>query len=62
MSIGKNDWSCNCAKNVGCDVRNCKYNDTADGCCTAEHIKVQNKTAMKKGETFCDTFTPKASF
>ena len=62
MSIGKNDWSCNCAKNVGCDVRNCKYNDTTDGCCTAEHINVQNKTAMKKGETFCDTFTPKASF
>ena len=46
---------------VGCDVQSCKFNDTKGKYCTAEHISVQNKSAMNKGETFCDTFAPKGS-
>lgn len=57
MGTSKN--SCNCVTGVGCDVTNCKYNDTQCKCCTAEHILVENKSAVNKGETFCDTFTPK---
>lgn len=60
MNTGKD--KCQCVRGVGCDVYHCKYNDTECKCCTAEHINVQNKTAMKKGETFCDTFIPKASY
>ena len=59
MENGKN--SCRCVSGVGCDVYNCKYNDTQCKCCTAEHIKVENKTAVKKAETFCGTFVPKTS-
>ena len=47
---------------VGCDVKNCKFNDVSGSYCTATHISVQNKTAVNKGETFCDTFAPKGSF
>ena len=47
---------------VGCDVKNCKFNDVVGSYCTAERISVQNKTAVNKGETFCDTFAPKGSF
>lgn len=47
---------------VGCDVHNCKFNDTSGQYCTATHIKVQNQNAINKGETFCDTFAPKGSF
>ena len=47
---------------VGCNVANCKYHDAACSCCTADHIKVENKTATEKDETFCSTFTPKASW
>ena len=54
--------NCGCVKGVGCEVTNCKYNDTQCKSCTAEHISVQNKTAAQKGETFCDTFSPKTSF
>ena len=50
------------ATNVGCDVCNCKFNDKSGKYCTAAHINVQNKTAVNKGETFCDTFAPKGSF
>ena len=60
MNMDKN--SCGCVLGVGCDVHNCKYNDNECKRCTAEHIKVENKTAMKKGETFCDTFLPKTSY
>ncbi len=45
---------------VGCNVAHCKYNDAACKSCTADHISVQNKSAIKKGETFCDTFAPKS--
>ena len=45
---------------VGCSVSGCKYH-TMDNCCSAEHISVQNENAQQKAETFCSTFTPKAS-
>lgn len=54
-----NDRSC--VKGVECDVKNCKYNSTSDSRCMATNIKVQNKTAMNKSETFCDTFCAKGS-
>jgi len=60
MENGKKD--CGCVKGVGCEVYNCKYNNTQWKSCCAEHINVQNKSAMKKGETFCDTFAPKSSY
>ncbi len=53
--------SCSAVKGVGCDVHNCKYNNTHSNCCTAEHINVQNKAAMNKAETYCGTFIPKGS-
>ena len=60
MEYGKK--SCDCVSGVGCDVTNCKYNDTACKCCTAEHIKVENKAAIKKAETFCGTFAPRTNY
>ena len=47
-------------KGVGCSVHNCRYNDTSCKSCTAQHITVQNTAAVQKGETFCDTFTPRS--
>ncbi|MBQ2618069.1 MAG: DUF1540 domain-containing protein [Oscillospiraceae bacterium] len=43
---------------VGCSVQHCKFQE--EGHCAADHIDVQNRTAETKGETFCDTFTPKS--
>ena len=43
---------------VGCNVQHCKFQE--QGHCAADHIDVQNRTAETKGETFCDTFTPKS--
>ena len=54
--------NCGCVQGVGCDVYNCRYNDNTCKSCTADHIMVENKTALKKGETFCDTFSPKTGF
>jgi len=54
--------NCNCIPEIGCDVYNCKYNDNSCSACTAEHIKVENKYALKKGETYCGTFAPRTSF
>ena len=59
MSNGKN--SCGCVKGVGCDVQNCVYHSQTENYCTAEHINVQNKAAVNKAETYCGTFSPKAS-
>ena len=42
---------------VGCSVQHCKFQE--QGHCAAACIDVQNRTAQTKGETFCDTFTPK---
>ena len=53
------DTSATC---VGCDVKNCKFNDEGGSYCTATQINVQSKTALNKGETFCNTFLPKGSF
>ena len=50
-----------CVKGVGCGVKNCRYNDSVDGRCTASHIDVQNRTALNKAETFCDTFEAKGT-
>ena len=44
---------------VGCDVKNCKFNDCSAGFCTATQIEVQSKAALNKGETFCNTFLPR---
>lgn len=53
---------CDCVAGVGCDVSGCKYNDGQKNSCTASHIRVENKSASKKAETFCDTFAPKSGF
>lgn len=60
ITMGNNN-GCGCVKGVACDVKNCKYNDTGDSRCTASNIKVQNKSAMNKSKTFCDTFCAKGS-
>ena len=60
-SNSKNGGSTYTATNVGCDVLNCKFNNIVGGYCTAPHIDVQNKSALNKGETYCNTFYPKGS-
>ncbi len=45
---------------VDCDVVNCKYH-SVDNCCHARSITVQSPNAVRKAETFCSTFSPKAS-
>lgn len=42
---------------VGCEVVTCKYH-SKDNRCYATAIKVESHNAVKKGETFCGTFTP----
>jgi len=59
MTDGKK--SCDCLNNVACEVSHCKYNEIERGACTAKNIKVQNRAAVDKRATFCDTFAPKAS-
>ena len=53
--------SCSCVKGVVCDVQGCKYHNKTSNCCTADHIDVQNKSALSKSETYCGTFCPKGS-
>ena len=52
----------NCGKlgGVGCDVRECIYNDTECRACTADHIKVENKSVNNKPEAACGTYTPRS--
>ena len=57
-----NNKNHDCLPGVGCDVYHCKYNEESQARCTASRIDVQNKTAINKAETFCDTFTPKGSY
>jgi hypothetical protein len=45
---------------VGCDVKSCKYH-SKDNLCTANRINVASENAMRKAETFCATFTPRAT-
>jgi len=45
---------------VGCSVENCHYH-TKENRCAAKRIAVQDASALRKGETFCSTFTLKAT-
>ncbi len=45
---------------VGCDVVSCKYHSN-DNCCCASSIQVESHNAVRKGETFCGTFSPKTT-
>lgn len=42
-------------KGISCEVKNCKYHDSADNC-NAGHIKVGNQSATSKADTKCETF------
>ena len=44
---------------VDCAVSSCQYHGT-DNCCHADAISVESKGAIRKAETFCSTFTPRA--
>jgi len=44
---------------VSCDAINCEFQRS--GCCHADNIRVQSPEAMRKSETFCSTFHPKAT-
>ena len=59
--MNENKKSKSCAMYVGCDVQNCKYHNSTENRCTAEHISVQNKSAINKAETYCGTFCSKGS-
>lgn len=55
----------NCSGNdklcgVGCDVVSCRYHG-CDNYCHAGNINVESENAIRKVETFCATFEPKAS-
>lgn len=45
---------------VGCDVTSCIYHGKDDHC-HAPSINVESKNALRKAETFCGTFEPRAS-
>ncbi len=47
--------NCQCVANVGCCVKDCRYNQ-AGTTCVAKHISVANEYAAQKSETFCATF------
>ncbi len=59
-----NDTHGHCGKlgGVGCDVRSCIYNDVECRACTADHIKVENKSVNNKPEAACGTYTPRSEF
>ncbi len=50
---------CGHLSGVKCQVTNCKYH-TAENCCSAQRIQVQNENAQQKAETFCSTFAPQS--
>ena len=58
MSQKKTAYDASGVTEVGCHVQHCVYQE--QGHCHADRISVQNKTAECKGETFCDTFAPRA--
>ena len=62
METDRNCKSYDCEKldGVGCDVAACRFNES-DNRCSAQHINIESRSAMKKGETFCSTFSPKSS-
>ena len=45
---------------IGCDAANCAYNEHGTAC-SAEHIRVDGKSARSTGETCCSTFRTKDS-
>lgn len=45
---------------IGCDAANCAYNEHGTAC-SAEHIRVDGKSARSTGETCCSTFRSKDS-
>lgn len=45
-------------KSIGCDVENCAYNEHGTGC-SAQHIKVDGKSAKTTDGTRCSTFKQK---
>lgn len=45
---------------VGCDVTSCIYH-SKDNCCCAESINVGSPNAVRKGETYCETFKSNTS-
>ncbi len=47
-------------RGVGCDVEACRYNENACHC-SADSINIESRSALKKGETFCSTFSPKSA-
>lgn len=47
------------AQSIGCDVKNCVYNENGT-VCTAQHISVENNKATTQAETYCSTFSKKA--
>ncbi len=47
---------------VGCEVKSCVYNDVDCKLCTAEKIKVENKSVNNKTEAACGTYTPRGGF
>ena len=54
------NYDCDTLDGVGCDVAACRYNDDARRC-SAQSINIESRSAVKKGETFCSTFSPKSS-
>jgi hypothetical protein len=57
MSYSKSDEGRLCS--VDCAVAGCQYHG-ADDCCHADSISVESRGAIRKAETFCSTFTPRA--
>lgn len=57
-----NDTHGHCGKlsGVGCDVNSCIYNDLKCRVCTAEKIRVENKSVNDHLEAACGTYTPRS--
>ena len=45
-------------QSIGCDVKNCAYNENGT-VCTAQHISVENNKATTQAETYCYTLCRK---
>ena len=45
---------------VSCDAVHCRYHGH-DNRCLAENIMVESPNAIKRAETFCNTFSPRPS-
>jgi len=46
-------------RGIDCDVVSCKYH-IGEKCCTAKCISVGSTNALRKGETYCGTFSPRS--